>query len=112
MKSPGRKKKSGAFRKGRIPHSRWFEFKLALNKNGFLPAEELRQLFNRHGVTAEHQIITYCQSGVRSANTLFVLKELLHYPQVSNYDGSWIEWSWYKQLPIEAGQPSVLNSSP
>ncbi|MEL6272933.1 MAG: rhodanese-like domain-containing protein, partial [Chloroflexota bacterium] len=46
------------------------------------------------------EILTYCQTGVRSAHTWFVLTELLGYPNVRNYDGSWIEWANNTDLPI------------
>ncbi|MCL2201160.1 MAG: rhodanese-like domain-containing protein, partial [Oscillospiraceae bacterium] len=39
-------------------------------------------------------VITYCQSGVRSAHTWLVLREVLGIENVWNYEGSWIEWSY------------------
>ena len=51
--------------------------------------------------------MAYCQSGVRSAHTTFVLTELLGFTNVKNYDGSWIEWSYHDHLPIETGAPIV-----
>jgi len=45
-------------------------------------------------------ILVYCQSGVRSAHTLMVLREILNYKHVYNYDGSWIEWSFRNQDTI------------
>ena len=99
----GKQKKSGAFRKGRIPGSRWLEYNRATGENGFLPKQQLESLFKNAGITPEDRVIVYCQSGVRSANTLFVLKELLNYPYVKNYDGSWIEWSYHKELPAATG---------
>lgn len=42
-------------------------------------------------------ILVYCQSGVRSAHTLMVLREILNYKHVYNFDGSWIEWSYRNQ---------------
>ncbi len=49
--------------------------------------------FKKAGVTPDKKIIAYCQSGARSAHTLYVLKEILGFEYVWNYDGSWIEWS-------------------
>ena len=99
----GKTRKSGATRKGRIPGSIWLEYKHSVNKQGFLSLDELQRLFYKHGITPDKEIVVYCQSGVRSAHTHFVLTQLLHFPKVKNYDGSWVEWSWYKQLPIESG---------
>lgn len=86
--------KKGAVEKGRIPGSVWIEWTEALNKDKTIKSyDELVTLFNQKGVTADKEILPYCQSAVRSAHTTFVLKELLGYPTVKNYDGSWIEWS-------------------
>ena len=52
------------------------------------------------------KIIVYCQSGVRSALVTFVLRELMGYPFVANYDGSWIEWSFDQDLPIITRPPN------
>lgn len=59
----------------------------------FKSAKELKEIFAVNGVNETTPVITYCHSGVRSAHTLFVLKELLGYRNIKNYDGSWIEWS-------------------
>ena len=103
----GKKKKSGAFRKGRIPGSLWFSYDQVVSDDGFHSKQELQALFGKAGVTPDADIIVYCQSGVRSANTLFVLKELLNYPNVKNFDGSWIEWSYHKNLPVDVGTLSL-----
>ncbi len=39
--------------------------------------------------------------GERSSHTWFVLKYLLGYPNVRNYDGSWTEWGNLVRTPIE-----------
>jgi thiosulfate/3-mercaptopyruvate sulfurtransferase len=55
----------------------------------------------------EDTILVYCQSGVRSAHTLMVLREILDYKHVYNYDGSWIEWSYRNQTTADS-----INQSP
>jgi thiosulfate/3-mercaptopyruvate sulfurtransferase len=67
----------------------------------FLPAEQLRTLYAGHGITPERAIVAYCRIGERSAHTWFVLHELLGYPDVRNYDGSWTEWGSLVGVPIE-----------
>jgi thiosulfate/3-mercaptopyruvate sulfurtransferase len=53
------------------------------------------------GVTPDKEVITYCRIGERSSHTWFVLKYLLGYPNVRNYDGSWTEWGNLVRTPIE-----------
>lgn len=96
--------KNGAFRAGRIPSSVWLEWTESLaGDKTFLDVDTLRARFAEIGVTPDKTIIAYCQSGVRSAHTTFVLSELLGFPSVMNFDGSWIEWSYNEQLPLETG---------
>ena len=67
----------------------------------FLPEERLRSLYEGQGVTPDLEVVAYCRIGERSAHTWFVLHELLGYPQVRNYDGSWTEWGSLVGAPIE-----------
>jgi thiosulfate/3-mercaptopyruvate sulfurtransferase len=67
----------------------------------FLPLDQLRALYTQHGVTGDRAIVAYCRIGERSAHTWFVLHELLGYPDVRNYDGSWTEWGSLVGVPIE-----------
>ncbi|MEQ8714045.1 MAG: sulfurtransferase [Cyclobacteriaceae bacterium] len=98
----GQHQKSGAQRSGRIPGSIFFEYSQTLDENAkFLESEELIELISSYGISAEDSLIVYCQSGVRSSHLSFVLHELMDYPYVANYDGSWIEWSQNPNLPIE-----------
>lgn len=89
--------KQGAFTYGCIPsavHLNWSE---AVNLDGdhrFKCLKDLKYNFTNAGITPDKEILIYCQSGVRSAHTCYVLKEILGYPNVRNYDGSWIEWSY------------------
>jgi thiosulfate/3-mercaptopyruvate sulfurtransferase len=65
---------------------------------------ELQQLYQNNGITPLKEIITYCRIGERSSHTWFVLKYLLGYPRVKNYDGSWTEWGNLVGAPIEKGE--------
>lgn len=102
----GDETKRGAARAGRIPSAVWLEWTASLGANKtFLDVETLRAQFAELGVTPDKTIIAYCQSGVRSAHSTFVLSQLLGFENVLNYDGSWIEWSHNEQLAIETGMP-------
>ena len=46
-------------------------------------------------------VIVYCHTGYRSSLTTFVLRELMGFENVWNYDGSWVEWSYFDELPYE-----------
>lgn len=93
--------KKGAALAGCIPESKFLNWSDAVDLKGdhrIKSIKDLKYNFDRAGVRQNKKIITYCQSGVRSAHTTFVLTELLGFPDVLNYDGSWIEWSYkYKQ---------------
>ena len=102
----GEKQKKGAFRSGRIPGSILNDWTNSIKYNEGKLVKSIKDLsydFNQLGVTKDKNVIVYCQSGVRSAHTTFVLSELLGYENVKNYDGSWIEWSYHKELPIDFG---------
>lgn len=90
-----------ADRGGHIPGSINVEWTAAVNSNGtFKSFEQLSAIYAGAGFTPDKQIITYCQSGVRGAHTWFVLSELLGYPSVRNYDGSWLEYGNNPDSPI------------
>jgi thiosulfate/3-mercaptopyruvate sulfurtransferase len=67
----------------------------------FLSDQELSALYADKGVTPDKDVVAYCRIGERSAHTWFVLHELLGYPRVRNYDGSWTEWGSLVNVPIE-----------
>ena len=71
--------------------------------NTFKSPDELRALYEGKGVSSDKQVIAYCRIGERSAHTWFVLKYLLGYPDVRNYDGSWTEYGSLIDVPIEKG---------
>lgn len=72
-----------------------------VNEDGtFKPAAELRALFSDHGITPDKEVITYCVRGGLSTHMWFVLKYLLGYPEVREYDGSWAEWGNLIGVPV------------
>jgi thiosulfate/3-mercaptopyruvate sulfurtransferase len=76
----------------------------AANEDGtFKSADELRALYEGEGITGDREIIAYCRIGERSSHTWFALQELLGYPNVKNYDGSWTEYGSLVGAPVEKG---------
>jgi thiosulfate/3-mercaptopyruvate sulfurtransferase len=91
-----------AQRGGHIPGAKNIPWAQAVKDDGtFKPRDELEALYVGKGVTPSTPVITYCRIGERSSHTWFVLKYLLGYPDVKNYDGSWTEWGNLVRTPIE-----------
>ena len=91
-----------AQRTGHIPGAANIPWLEAVNEDGsFKSADDLGQIYGSRGITGDKDIIAYCRIGERSSHTWFVLKELLGYTNVTNYDGSWTEWGSMIGMPIE-----------
>jgi thiosulfate/3-mercaptopyruvate sulfurtransferase len=94
----------GVLRGGHVPGAASIPWAQAVAADGtFKTASELRELYEGKGITADGDIVVYCRIGERSSHTWFVLTELLGYPQVRNYDGSWTEWGNILRVPVEKG---------
>lgn len=92
----------GTEQAGHIPGAIHLEHTLTLNEDGtFKSISELQKLLTSKGITSDKEIFPYCAIGGRSAYTWFVLKYVLGYPNVRNYDGSWNEWSRLPDALIE-----------
>jgi thiosulfate/3-mercaptopyruvate sulfurtransferase len=102
--SPPGYEQEGAQRAGHIPTAHSIPWAQAVRDDGtFKSAQELRRLYEAEGVTPDKRVTAYCRIGERSAHTWFVLRELLGYETVKNYDGSWTEWGNLVDVPIEKG---------
>ena len=93
----------GAMRGGHIPGARNIPWSRAANADGtFKNADDLRAIYEtEQNLDPAADTITYCRIGERSSHSWFVLKYLLGYPSVVNYDGSWTEWGNLVNVPIE-----------
>ncbi|MFI5229331.1 MAG: sulfurtransferase [Gemmatimonadales bacterium] len=93
----------GALRGGHIPGAKSVPWARAANPDGtFKPAGELRAIYEQEqGLSPRADVIAYCRIGERSSHTWFVLRYLLGYDKIRNYDGSWTEWGNAVRAPIE-----------
>ena len=91
-------------RGGHIPGARSIPWGKACNDDGtFKSIEDLRSLYGGEGIDGSKPVIAYCRIGERSSHTWFVLKYLLGFDKVTNYDGSWTEWGNLVGAPVEKG---------
>ena len=87
---------------GHIPGSANITWSKTVNEDGtFKTADELRDLYAAEGITEDKEVVTYCRIGERSSHSWFVLRELLGFERVKNYDGSWTEYGSLVGVPIE-----------
>ncbi|MEV4688338.1 sulfurtransferase [Microbacterium sp. LWH3-1.2] len=95
----------GALRAGHIPAARNVPWARAVAEDGgFRPRAELDAIYRGEVRLQDGDaIVAYCRIGERSSHTWFVLKHLLGFEDVRNYDGSWTEWGSAVRVPIVAG---------
>lgn len=93
----------GAIRGGHIPGAKSVPWSRAANEDGtFKNADDLKAIYlDEQGLDPDKATVAYCRIGERSSHTWFVLKNLLGFPDVRNYDGSWTEWGNSVGVPIE-----------
>jgi thiosulfate/3-mercaptopyruvate sulfurtransferase len=96
----------GALRGGHIPGAESIPWARAAAEDGtFKPREDLEAIYlQEKGLDAAEPLIAYCRIGERSSHTWFVLRHLLGFTDVRNYDGSWTEWGNAVRAPIARGE--------
>jgi thiosulfate/3-mercaptopyruvate sulfurtransferase len=100
--APANLPQEGSQRGGHIPGAANISWGLAVNEDGtFKSVGELIEIYTSRGITPDKDIIAYCRIGERSSHSWFVLKYLLGFPSVRNYDGSWTEYGSLIGVPIE-----------
>jgi len=98
-------------RGGHIPSARNIPWSRACNDDGtFRSSDELRKIYASEGIDGSKPVVAYCRIGERSSHTWFVLKYLLGFQNVSNYDGSWTEWGNLVGAPVEKGTAAAANA--
>ena len=89
---------------GHIPTAGNVPWSKAANDDGtFKSDEDLKELYGEVGFDEGKDSIAYCRIGERSSHTWFVLSEILGYPNVKNYDGSWSEYGSLRGVPVALG---------
>jgi thiosulfate/3-mercaptopyruvate sulfurtransferase len=105
-----------AQRAGHIPKAANIPWAQAANEDGtFKTFDDLKKLYEAKGINGKDEVIAYCRIGERSSHTWFVLKYLLGFAKVRNYDGSWTEWGNLVGAPIvnesRSAQPGVAATA-
>lgn len=91
-----------AARGGHIPGAVLWPWEGNLSPDGTLrDPGEIRARAQAAGLAREHELVTYCQGGVRAAHAALALRTA-GYQRVRIYDGSWAEWGNNPELPINA----------
>lgn len=103
----------GVLRGGHIPGAQNVPWARAVNleTGEFKQRDELEDIYQTElGLSPDDDVVAYCRIGERSSHTWFVLRYLLGFKQVRNYDGSWTEWGNAVGMPISKPTAEPANA--
>ncbi|WP_232703311.1 sulfurtransferase [Halobacterium wangiae] len=82
------------YEEGHVPGAVNLDWKEVVDaeSRGLKPREEVAELLESRGVTAEKRVVLYCNTARRISHT-FVVLGWLGYPDVAFYEGSLTEWT-------------------
>lgn len=90
-----------AQRAGHIPTAQNIPWAQTVKEDGsFKSFDELQKLYAGKSIDGTEEVVAYCRIGERSSHTWLVLKYLLGFEKVRNYDGSWTEYGNLVEAPI------------
>ena len=91
-------------RKGHVPGAVNIPWEQNMNADStFKSLDELRDLYDSHGIDTDTKVITYCNEGLHAAMPWFVLTQLLGNSQTTVYDDSMAEWANTEKQPLKVG---------
>ena len=99
----GERKMDNVARGGHMPGATFIEWKHVTDmdkKLSFKELEKMQALFDQNGITKDKTIYAYCHVGAGRSSHIITALELLGYPNVKVYTGSWDEWANDMNLPI------------
>lgn len=99
----GERKLDNVARGGHVPGAKFIEWKHLTDfdkRLSFKDPTAMQELFDRHGVTKDKTIYAYCHVGAGRSTHIVTALEMLGYPNVKVYTGSWDEWGNDMDLPI------------